>query len=349
MKRILGALALVALAAAGCAKKPEASASAPERALATALVERRDDAAMVEIEGTVVGRSEAVLASRLSVPVVEVRAVPGQTVRAGTVLVRLEERESGSAAESARIAVAAARSELERARRNLSRFERLAGRDAAAPVELERARQDEAAAAAGLASAEALSSRAQTDRSQSVLVAPFDAVVVEKMVSPGDLAAPGRPLVRLASAQGRRVEAAPGEEVAALLSPGDEVELELGGRTLHGRIAEIVAAVDPATRRRLVRVDLPAGVEPAIGTFARLVLPGPKRPRLLAPASAIVARGGLELAWAIGRDGLVSLRYVRTGAPAGRGLVEIRSGLAAGDRVVIDPPADLEAGTRCKP
>jgi multidrug efflux pump subunit AcrA (membrane-fusion protein) len=40
---------------------------------------------------------------------------------------------------------------------------------------------------------------------------------------------------------------------------------------------------------------------------------------------------------------------VRTGAPAGRGLVEIRSGLAAGDRVVIDPPADLEAGTRCKP
>jgi RND family efflux transporter MFP subunit len=269
-------------------------------------------------------------------------------VLAGTVLVRLEERESGSAAESARAAVAAARSDLERARRNLARFERLAGRDAAAPVELERARQDEAGAAAGLAAAEALASRAQIDRSQSVLVAPFDAVVVEKMVSPGDLAAPGRPLVRLASAQGRRVEAAPGEEEASRLSAGDDVELELGGKTLHGRISEIVAAVDPATRRRTVRVDLPPGVEPAIGTFARLILPGPKQPRLLAPARAIVARGGLELAWAVGPNGRVELRYVRTGSPAGGGLVEIRSGLAAGDRVVIDPPADLEAGTRIK-
>jgi multidrug efflux pump subunit AcrA (membrane-fusion protein) len=59
-----------------------------------------------------------------------------------------------------------------------------------------------------------------------------------------------------------------------------------------------------------------------------------------------VARGGLELAWAVGADGAVALRYVRTGPPAGSGLVEIRSGLEAGDRVVLDPPADLEAGTR---
>ena len=168
------------------------------------------------------------------------------------------------------------------------------------------------------------------------------------MVSSGDLAAPGRPLVRLASIAGRRVEAAPGEEEAARLSPGDEVELELGGRSLVGRIAEIVGAVDPGTRRRTVRVDLPSGIEPAIGTFARLRLPGPKRPRLLAPERAIVARGGLELAWAIGADGLVSIRYVRTGPSASGGLVEIRSGLEAGDLVVLDPPADLEAGTRIK-
>ena len=348
MRRMLGALALAALAAGSCAKKPAAAPPAAERALTTARVELRAGAAPVEFDGVVVGRTEAVLASRLAVPVVEVLAMPGQMVRAGAVLVRLEQGESSSAADSARAAVAAARSELERARQNRARFERLAARGAAAPVELERARQDEAAAAAGLASAEALSSHAQTDRAQSILVSPFDAVVVDKMVSAGDLAAPGRPLMRLASAHGRRVEAAPGEEEASRLSAGDEVELELGGKRLHGRVAEIVGAVDPATRRRLVRVDLPPGVEPAIGTFARLILPGPSQPRLLVPAKAIVARGGLELAWAVGDNGDVSLRYVRTGPAAGEGLVEIRSGLAAGDRVVIEPPADLEAGMRVK-
>jgi multidrug efflux pump subunit AcrA (membrane-fusion protein) len=59
----------------------------------------------------------------------------------------------------------------------------------------------------------------------------------------------------------------------------------------------------------------------------------------------VVARGGLEIAWAVGPDGRVALRYVRTGSRAG-GTVEVRSGLQAGERVILDPPADLEAGTR---
>jgi membrane fusion protein, multidrug efflux system len=346
MKRILGFLTLASFVAGGCAKKVEAPAASAPRALGTATVERRVAPGAVEVDGIVVGRSEAVLASRLAAAVAEVRAVPGQGVRAGEVLVRLDQREADGAVEGARAAVASAESALALARKNLSRFERLEGRGAAAAVELERARQDEASATAALAAAHAALRRAETDRAQAVLVAPFDAVIVEKLVSPGDLAAPGRPLVRLASAAGRRVEAAPGEERAAQLSVGEVVQVELGGRTYDGRIGEIVGAVDPVTRRRTVRVDLPGGAEPAIGGFARVRLPGPPEPRLFAPARAVVPRGGLELAWAVGPDGIVALRYVRTGPPGAGGLVEIRSGLKAGERVVVDPPADLEAGTR---
>ncbi len=345
MKRPLTLLLLLA-AAAGCSKKAAERPAAESRKFSTATVERRDEAGAVEVDGTVVGRTEAVLSSRLAAPVAEVRAVPGQSVRAGEVLVRLEEHEADRAFDGARAAVAAASSARDIARKNQGRFERLEGRGAAAAVELEKARQDEASATTALAAAEAALSRAETDRGQAVLTAPFDAVVVEKMVSPGDLAAPGRPLVRLASAKGRRVEAAPGEREAGRLSPGEDVVVVLDGRTLTGKIAEIVGAVDPSTRRRIVRVDLPPDVEPTVGTFARLRLPGEKVPRLVAPSRAIVARGGLELAWAVGADGAVALRYVRTGPPAGEGLVEVRSGLEAGDRVVLDPPADLQAGTR---
>ncbi len=95
-------------------------------------------------------------------------------------------------------------------------------------------------------------------------------------------------------------------------------------------------------------MDLPAGLEPAVGSFARVVLPGPMEPRLLVPGRAVVERGGLELAWIVGSDERVALRYVRTGARSADGLVEVRSGLEAGDRVVIDPPADLEAGARVR-
>jgi RND family efflux transporter MFP subunit len=277
--------------------------------------------------------------------VAEVRAVPGEAVRAGAVLVRLEARETDAALEGARAALESAKSSLALAQKNRSRFERLAERGAAAAIELDRARQDEASAAAAVASADALRRRAETDRAQAALTAPFDAIVVEKMVSPGDLAAPGRPLVRLASATGRRVEAAPGEAEAALIKAGDALEIAIGGRTVTGRVAEIVGAVDPATRRRTVRVDLPAGIEPPIGSFARLVLPGASTAKLFVPERAVIARGGLEIAWAVGPDGRVALRYVRTGARAG-GSVEVRSGLEAGERVILDPPADLEAGAR---
>ena len=343
----IAVLFAAALAAGACSKKEAAreAGEGPMRSLKTASVVKKSAAGRAEIEGVVVGKIEAVLSSRLVAPVAEVAAVPGATVRAGTVLVRLEEKETSGALEGARAALEAARASFDLAKKNRARFENLAQRGAAATVELDRARQDEASAAAAVALAEAARRRAETDRGQAVLAAPFDAVVVEKMVSPGDLAAPGRPLVRLASVSGRRVEAAPGEEQASGLAPGMTLEVTVAGREVTGTVAEIVGAVDPATRRRTVRVDLPPRFEPPVGSFARLALPAPAAPALFVPERAVAARGGLEIAWVVGADGRAALRYVRTG-PRGGGSVEIRSGLEAGERVVLDPPADLEAGTR---
>ncbi len=354
MKRIFVLSLAAAAALSACARKTPTPAESAEMRLETSAVVRRDAPGRIELEGVVVGREEAVLASRLAAPVTQVSAVPGLRVRAGTVLVRLETREAEAGLASARSSLAAARAAWEVASKNRERYENLASRGAAAAIELDRARQEEAASAAAVAAAQLGARRAETDRDQAVLTAPFDAVVVEKMVSPGDLAAPGRPLVRLASISGRRVEAAPGENEAARLSVGDTVDVVLSAgagadpRTVAGRVAEIVGAVDPSTRRRTIRVDLPAGLEPAVGSFARVLLPGPTQPRLLVSGRAVVERGGLELAWLVGSDARVALRYVRTGAPAADGLVEIRSGLEAGDRVVLDPPADLEAGARVR-
>lgn len=353
MKRIASFLAVglvgaAALSGGACARRESpARPAAAARRLTTVPVERKTVPVSIEVEGVVIGRFEAVVSSRLAARVAAVPAVPGSTVRAGAVLVRLDEQEVRGALAGARAAVAAANAALDLARRNRARFERLENRGAAAALELDRARQEEATATATVANALAAEKRAEIDGAQTVLTAPFDAVVVERFVSPGDLAGPGRPLVRIASISGRRVEAAPAEENAAALAPGDHLEVEVAGRTVTGRIAEIVGTVDPATRRRTVRVDLPPGFEPVPGSFARVrvVLPGPAVPRLFVPARAIVARGGLEIAWAVDRDGRVALRYVRTGSRRD-GHVEVLSGLEADERVVLDPPSDLEAETR---
>jgi len=348
MKRMTSILALTALAMAGCSRTVRPPAPAVPRGLSTAVVVERSVAAPVEVEGTVVGTQESVVASRLFAPVLEVRVVPGQRVRAGQLLLRLEQREADGALEGAQAGLDAAQAAHAIAARNRDRYQGLAARGAVAQIELERAVQDEAASRAQVAAAQAALRRAEMDRSQAVITSPFDAIVVEKMVAAGDLAVPGRPLVRLASATGRRVEAAPSEEQAARLNAGDPVSVVLSTGTFDGRVSEVVGAVDPTTRRRIVRIDLPPGAEPAVGSFARVLLPGLSRARLLVPARAVVERGGLVLSWTVGPDERLALRYVRLGAPEKDGLVEVRSGLESGERVVLDPPADLAAGSRVR-
>jgi len=94
MKR-LAALLLWVVVFAGCSKKTSERPAAETRRLATAAVERREVTGTVEVEGTVVGRTEAVLSSRLAAPVAEVRAVPGQSVREGEVLAVIGDNGAG--------------------------------------------------------------------------------------------------------------------------------------------------------------------------------------------------------------------------------------------------------------
>jgi multidrug efflux pump subunit AcrA (membrane-fusion protein) len=91
-----------------------------------------------------------------------------------------------------------------------------------------------------------------------------------------------------------------------------------------------------------LRLDLPPDTEAAPGMFARAWLSGPARAlgnaRLFVPAQALVRRSELAAVYVIGRDGKPVLRQVRPGRSEGS-QVEILSGVAAGERVALDPQA----------
>ena len=353
MTRSLRALALAALAATACAKKPDA---APATRRARALdreggATRRGRPGRVRRDRGEPQRGRAGRAGSrrrwwrsLRCPVG--RCAPARcSVRPRGARVRLRRRQrSGgrgcpppSAAWSARTGTGLG-------------FERLAGRGAAAPVELERARQEETAAAAGLASAEALSSHAQTDRSRS---GPRRLRSTRsswrRLLSARRSRGPGTP-ARPAGLRARRcrVEASPGEQEASRLAAGDEWwSSSSGGKRLKGRVAEIVAAVDPATRRRLVRVRSPSRRRAG---DRNVRAPDPARAQ---SAEAHRSREGgrrarrsrARLVDRRGRGRVAALREQRARLPA---MASSRSdrGWPPATALVMDPPADLEAGTR---
>jgi multidrug efflux pump subunit AcrA (membrane-fusion protein) len=184
--------------------------------------------------------------------------------------------------------------------------------------------------------------RAQS--SKTAIYCPMDAVVVDRLAEPGDLASPGRALMTLQSATQLRFEAPVSESCARRVHVGDEVRVgvESAGREMVTRVNEIVPVVDPQSRTFLVRADLPALAELQPGMFGRLAFTCGLRPALRIPESALSVRGQLELVFVV-QDGKAHLRLVRSGKHQD-GRVEILSGLAEGEEIVVTPPPTLMDG-----
>jgi RND family efflux transporter MFP subunit len=324
--------ALVILAAAGCrAAEPARPAASPAAPRAVRAAEVRALAlGGSSAPATVVARSRAVLAARASGTVTALPFREGDPFAAGAVLVRLDAR----ALVAAR---AAAEADLAVAEADRARMESLRARAAATPREAELASARAEAARAALAAAREAVAYAE-------LRAPFTGRVAARPAHVGDLVTPGTPLLEIEGADGFELLASLGAAEAAAFAPGGRVQAAVDGLAapLAGTVRSVSAAGDPRTHRFELRADLPTRPGLRSGLFARLALPpAPGDERLVVPASAMFARGGLTGVYVLD-GGRARLRWVASGAATG-GEVEVRAGLAAGERVVLDP-AGLEDG-----
>jgi cobalt-zinc-cadmium efflux system membrane fusion protein len=128
------------------------------------------------------------------------------------------------------------------------------------------------------------------------------------------------------------------EADAGRVHVGDPVEVRVlayPGRVFAARLAWVAAAIDGNTHRLPVRATVanPDGaLKPMMfATFA--IVTGSPRPVPAVPPGAIVYEGDRARVWVAGGNGALELREIRAGATQD-GMVEIRSGLAAGERVV---------------
>lgn len=341
-----GALALLALGCGG--GHPEGAARQATPVDATlALVEERTEPRPIEAQGVVMPEQETFLSSRAMGPVVVVHAAAGDVVKAGQVLLEIQQDLSHGQLAQAHGAKAQAEAALALARRNLERFQKLYDKNSCSELELDMARLQFEQAKGAVEQASGAVSSAGSVADESQVRAPFDAVVVERMVNLGDLSAPGRPLFRLQSQTGRRLWLAVREADAPHVKVGMELPVTLDSRpdlgTIAGRVVEIVPAADMATHTITVRVDLGRGPIMS-GLSGKALIPGDERRVLLAPGEAIHRAGGLALATVVDADGLARTRAVTTGSRRD-GFVEVLSGLSAGDRVVSPLTAPIADGT----
>lgn len=182
-------------------------------------------------------------------------------------------------------------------------------------------------------------------RGYTTLVAPFAGIVTERKVEPGNLAAPGAPLLTIEGAGAYRLEAEIEESRAASVRAGTPVEvtIEALNQTLQTRVSEIVPAVDAASRTFIARINLPGNLPLRAGMYGRAGFKFGSRRVLAVPASAIVRDGQVESVF-VAEDGRARKRLLTAGMRNGD-QIEILSGLRAGVKVIA-PPGSLEDGAR---
>ena len=230
-----------------------------------------------------------------------------------------------------RAALAAAEAALKSAEADLLRAERLQQKGAATPREHEEA----GARAEG---ARAQREAARDALSYAVLRAPFAGRIAARPASVGDVVSPGIALVEIEGAGGLEVRATVDAERAALLRPGMTVKALVDGQPepLVATVNTVSPAGDPTTHRFEVKADLPKAAGLRSGLFARLALPATRAaPQLNVAKAAVFARGGLTGVFVV-EEGRARLRFVALGRREGT-TVEVRAGLAEGEKVVLDP------------
>ncbi|HEB82531.1 MAG TPA: efflux RND transporter periplasmic adaptor subunit [Gammaproteobacteria bacterium] len=197
-----------------------------------------------------------------------------------------------------------------------------------------------AAARARITEAESALREINAKLRDTIAVAPFDGIIMKKMVEIGDTVQPGQPLIIFAYSKFLRIRA----EVPARLMPGLKkgmvvpARLDVGNTQVNARVAQISPVADSTQHTVTVKFDLPEGVPGGPGMYAEVMIPdvsSPTRALPVVPMSAIHKKGSLPSVEVLDEENKPQMRLIRIGDVIDENNVTILSGLKPGERILI--------------
>jgi RND family efflux transporter MFP subunit len=326
--------------------------------------------------GYVVARTKASVSSKVPGRLQSLAYEEGDLVPEGAVIARLEAAEYQAAARLATAelrGVEAAHHEVQasfaQAERDLERAQSLAASSLIAPNQLEDAQTAARvaeirvqAAEARLAAAVQSVAIAEANLENTLVRAPFSGTVLRKDAEVGEVVAPSvgggltrGAVVTIADLSTLEVEVDVNEAYIGGIELAQPAEIVLDAYPsvrFPGRVRQVLPTADRQKATVLVRVGIDSAdprILPEMGArvvFLEDAAAGDSArtapPRVFAPAAAVRIEGGETVVYIV-LDGRAQRRVV-DGGPVSGGEREIRSGLSGGERLVLDPPAELDDG-----
>lgn len=317
----------------------------------TALAKSPDAVQTLALPGTLQGFVQSPISARAGGYLRRWYKDIGSRVEKGELLAEIETPEIDQQLTQAVAARQQAAASLDLAKSSVVRWEALRKRDAVSQQELDERRSADVQARSNLAAADANVERLRQVGSFKRVVAPFAGVITRRNVDVGDLIDPGagRPLFTLAQTDPLRVYVNVPQSYAQLVKPDQQVvvtQSELRGQQFQGKVARTAASIDIATRTMQVEIALPNPKGALLpGSYVQVALPLQPSGALVIPNNALLFRKEGARVAVVDAAHRVHLTPVQIGRNFGE-TVEILGGIAASDRLVLNPSDSLAEGDR---
>ena len=349
--------ALTVLGAAACKKTDTSAAATPPSTMFVGpenvtVVQAQQIRIGPAISGTLTPEKSATLRGEMSGSVVQTFAEAGQRVRAGQQLAQIDASVLRDQQISAQGAVTTAQSTFDIAQREVSRAETLEKAGAIAPRDLEQARNALTAARGQLATARAQLANINKQLDKASVQAPFDGVVSARSVNAGDVVSPGTALYTVVDPGSMQLEASVPADALAEVRVGMPVDFTVNGypnRHFTGRIIRVNPIADPTTRQVKILASIPnVGNTLVGGLYAEGRVSSESHTAPMVPIAAVDERGLRPTVVRL-KNGKIEKTDVGLGIrDQAAETVEITSGLASGDTVLLGAARGISPGTPVK-
>lgn len=336
--RTLAACILAATVVSGCKKADSAAAGAKAGGFGVQVVavpvRNQAVSESVSLVGSVVPNEMIEVKSETDGIVREIRFQEGERVAKGELLVSLDDTKA-----VAQLNESAARQKL--AQTSLARVDQLYQGRLIAQAEYDTATAEAAEKAAVV-------DVKRRELKDTRVIAPFAGITGARLISPGQVINKASTLTWLVDLDTVKVEVEVPERYLSQLKIGQPVEFRVAAfpkDSFKGEVYFIAPQLNAATRTALIKARIPnADAKLRGGMFANLDLSLQLRDSaLVIPEPAIINNGDITMVFAITSTNTAVMKPVKTGIRlAGR--VEILSGLAEGEMVVVEGVQKLRPG-----